>query len=336
MNPAEPAHEAPASTPPSYRNRRTGLLIFGIVQILLGGLCLLLVVLMIVSLVILPPGNRPPVTLQMMLPGLLIYLALGAASISLGIGSILCRRWARAMTLIFAWPALVAGCLTVPMMAWMLPKILAAASTGPQAIPAGMLTGIIVMEIALLSFFLILLPGVTILFYRSPHVRMTCEALDPKTRWTDACPLPVLGVAWVKFWGGVFLIAIAGTRFSVFPVFGVVLTGWTGSLAMAAIGVLWIGLSWGWYRLKPSAWWISILVVAGLGISQVSTFSRVDLMEIYKGLGYPQAQLDYMKQSQAWITREFMAWTCLGWMAPAVGYLIWTRRFFVGRNSASA
>jgi len=327
MNEVPPIHDAPPGLPPSYRDRHTGLMLFGILEILLGALCLLMAGLMVVGQVMLERRTGAPASMQMLIPGMLFYAGIAVAMVWLGIGSVQCRRWARALVLILAWVWLGAGVLMVPMMAWLMPRIMASAEAGGQTMPAGAMAVVVVIQIIFMSVFFILLPGALVLFYRSRHVKETCEARDPVRRWTDACPLPVLAVTCLLWWGALLMFGMPLTKLAMLPFFGILLTGLPGSVAMMGMaGVLfWIG--WSWYRLKMAGWWALVAAIVVLSISNVLTFARVDIIEVYQKLGYPQAQIDLIKQ-QGWMTSGFMVWSSLFWVLPMLGYLLWAKRFF--------
>lgn len=70
-------------------------------------------------------------------------------------------------------------------------------------------------------------------------------------------------------------------------------------------------------------------VIIVMSISNVLTFARVDIIEVYQKLGYPQAQINLIKQ-QGWMTSGFMIWSSLFWVVPMLGYLVWTKRLFRG------
>ncbi|HXJ56725.1 MAG TPA: hypothetical protein VNU68_08685 [Verrucomicrobiae bacterium] len=117
------------------------------------------------------------------------------------------------------------------------------------------------------------------------------------------------------------------TGLAMLPFFGMLLTGLPGTLAMIGMACLlfWIGRSW--YRLNVVGWWALVTVMMVLAISNVLTFARVDIVEVYKKLGYPQAQIDLIQQ-QGWMTSAFMMWCSMFWILPMLGYLLWVKRFF--------
>jgi len=87
----------------------------------------------------------------------------------------------------------------------------------------------------------------------------------------------------------------------------------------------WIGRSW--YRQRVAGWWVLLCVIIAFAISSAITFSRVDIIEVYQKLGYPQAQINLIQQ-QGWFTSGFMMWSALIWVFPMIGYLLWAKRFF--------
>ena len=80
----------------------------------------------------------------------------------------------------------------------------------------------------MLGVFFIALPKVWIFFHNSRHVKATCEARYSVTRWTDACPLPVLALC---LW-----LLVSAPMMLVMPVTG--LTGTAFCLAIAAMGIV--------------------------------------------------------------------------------------------------
>lgn len=111
--------------------------------------------------------------------------------------------------------------------------------------PPGAMVVVMVIQIVFLSAFFILLPGGLVLFYRSRHVRETCETRDPVRRWTDGCPLPVLAVTCLLWWGALMMFVMPLTGLGMLPFFGMLLTGLPGALAMIGMAcvLFWIGWS---------------------------------------------------------------------------------------------
>jgi hypothetical protein len=327
MNEAPPAAGIPPEIQPAYKDRRTGLILFGTLQVFLGILCLLAVGLMVFGQLMMARTTRTPTNLAMLIPGLVFYIALAVAFIWLGVGSMQCRRWGRALTLILAWMWLAIGGITVPLMVWLMPKILASAPTRGQKLPPEVITTILVIQIAFMAVFFILLPGCLVLFYRSRHVKDTCDARDPVPRWTDASPLPVLAVTCLTTLGAVMMLVMPLTKLAMFPFFGSLLTGIPAAILMIVMALVFLWIGQCWYRLKVAGWWALVAIVIVFGISNLITFSRLSLVEIYQKLEYPQEQIDLIQQ-QGWADSGFMMWSAAVWLVPMLGYLFWTKRYF--------
>ena len=102
-----------------YKDRKVGLLLFGILQLLIGFGCAMTVPLMVLGTIVgatVDPSAQT--SIRMMIPGLLFYVAIAVGFIWLGIGSILARRWARTIILVCSWIALVCG--TSGLLVWLL------------------------------------------------------------------------------------------------------------------------------------------------------------------------------------------------------------------------
>ncbi|MBI5397135.1 MAG: hypothetical protein HZA91_17695 [Verrucomicrobia bacterium] len=282
-------------TTPQFKDRRTGLVIFGVLEILIGCLCALVVPAMLFS---------DTVSYQIMIPGAVFYAAIGAALIWLGIGSIRCRRWARAMMLVLSWSWLILGVVVMAMCAFLMPQLMASQPDAPTIWIGMAIAGLVVVTIFLI------IPVVLMLFYRSAHVRATCEARDPAPRWTDACPLPVLAASLWLGLGAASMFAIPLCSNSVVPCFGALISGPVASIIFVAMGVVWVWLAWGLYWLRFSGWLASVVVLLLVGISTALTFLRVDIMD----LGVISNQT-----MAAWTTVLF---------ALILGYLFWIKKHF--------
>lgn len=312
-----------------FKDRKTGLVLFGILVILIGGGCLLMVPLMMLSLAVTRSAPADVVgadTASVVIAGL-FYAALGIWFVWLGVGSIMARRWARALLLVTSWLWLCLGVLGISVMIVTLPATLAQPAAGTEELPRAALTFIMIFTLAFMSVIFVLLPGVLVLFYRSRQVKATCEARDRLPRWTDACPLPVLGLSMLMAYGGLGIIFIPIAYDPVFPLLGVLLTGAPATMLWVVLIVVWLYVAWGLYRLKLEAWWTAVVVLAFQAISTVITFSRVDPMEMMRQMGYPEEQLE-MVQQMGFFQGGFFWLTTLGALAVYLGYLAYLKRFF--------
>jgi len=327
-NPPIPPVETAAL--PSYKDRSTGLIIFGILTLLLGCLAGLFTLVMSVSLLKVRPAGAPPVNPSGILMGLGIYDGLAVTLIWLGIGSIMARRWARALLLIFSWSWLVMGVFMAGIMPFVMSKAFANLppndKTGQPDMPPGVITGMIVGMVVFFGLFFVLVPGLWIFFYGSRHVKATCETRDPVLRWTDACPLPVLGfVLWTWLVVPMMLIMpLAGH--GVMPFFGMFLSGLTGSLFCVVIAAVWGMAGWWLYRLDARGWWLILIAMVLFMVSALLTYAHHDIIEMYQKMGYPQAQIDQI-QKTGLLTGHLMSWMTALWSLPFLGYLLFIKKY---------
>jgi hypothetical protein len=326
---------AEATALPAYKDRATGLIVFGILTILLGCMAGLLVLLMLVGQAAVRHTNVPPTPLSAILPAIFIYGVLAVALIWLGIGSIKARRWARAMLLVFSWSWLVMGVFVLIFMAFFMPKILAninaSATPGQPATPAAAIGVIMVISCLILGVFIIIVPAVWVFFYNSRNVKATCEARDPVTRWTDACPLPVLALCLWLLFSVPMLLFMPVMGHGVMPFFGMFLKGLPGALLSLAIAALWAYAAWLLYKLDVRGWWLILIAMIVFMASALLTYSRHDMIEMYQLMGYPQAQIEQI-QKTGLLTGNRMSWLMSFSMLPFLGYILFIKKYLRGKT----
>jgi hypothetical protein len=311
--------------PSDYHDRKTGLVLFGILEIAMGFLCVLAILLMLVGQAVrLQSPNAPPAPLAIA-PAVTMYALFAVAFVWLGIGSILARRWARAILLCFSGVGLFGGLVACASMVFLLPHLFdAVAQQSRPPLQPGVLLAVKVFTAVFMCVVYVIIPGAMFLFYRSPHVKRTCEARDPIERWTDLCPPPVLAYSLVMGIGGIVVLGVIG-RFHVFPVFGAILSGGAGYSVAVVCGGLLLYLAWGFYRLKLQAWWIALgLQVIGAA-SGIVTFWRGDLADMYLKMG--------LEHRTAVMSAHLLAEPAFQWLAalsvlPWLVWLLCIRRYF--------
>lgn len=326
--PAPPIVTAPL---PDYKDRSTGLVIFGILTLLLGCLAGLFVPLMLFGQVMAAKApNAPPVNHAAMVPGITVYGVLAVALVWLGIGSIKARRWARALLLIFSWSWLIMGILMTAIMPFIMSKSFANlppnAKSGQPAMPPGFITGMVIGMTIFFFVFFVLVPAVWTFFYNSRHVKATCEARDPVTRWTDACPLPVLGFCLWTWFAVPMMLIWPLTGMAVMPCFGVFVSGLPGALFCLVIAAIWGVAGWWLYRLDTRGWWLILIAMVLFMGSALLTYARHDITEMYQLQGLPQAQIDQI-QKMGLFTGNRLSWLTALCSLPFLGYLLFIKKY---------
>lgn len=323
----------PPPLPPTtrYADRKAGLIVFGILTALMGFLCALLVPLMIVSSSMAPQGS-PGTTSHTLLPATIMYGGLAVIFIWLGIGSIMTRRWARALLLVLNASWLAMGVFAMGMMIFLLPKITAGLATAPHAPgqPAPspeMAAAIKTFMLGMMAVIYIIIPGVWVLFYRSRHVKATCEALDPVERWTDRTPLPVLAIClWLPF-SSAIMIMLGLAYNGVLPFFGNFISGPVGAGVCLLVALIFAYATWAMYHLRWSGWWSVMICMGFFVISAFFTYSRHSIDELYALAGYSEKELDQIRQFNLFDGKS-LSWVTLLSMVPFGGYLLYLRRYF--------
>jgi hypothetical protein len=319
------------STAPDYKDRSTGLVVFGILTVLLGGLAALFVPLVLFGqMAAAKAPNAPPMNHANMLPGMAVYALLAVALIWLGIGSIQARRWARALLLIFSWSWLILGIVMTAVMPFVMSQSLANlppnAKTGQPVMSHAVIASMVVGMTFFFGLFFVLVPAVWTFFYNSRHVKATCEARDPATGWTDACPLPVLAFCLWTWLAVPMMLLMPLTGHPVMPCFGVFVTGLTGGLLCLVIAAVWGVAGWWLYQLDARGWWLILVAMMLFAVSGVLTYSQHDISELYQLQGLPQAQIDQI-QKMGLFTGNRLGWFTALFTLPFLGYLLFIKKY---------
>jgi len=312
-----------------FKDKKTGLIAFGVIQIIFGGFCALAIPFMIFGMLIsttVGKSSAAPMSGRMMVPGVLFYALLAVWFIWMGTGSIKARRWARALILVSSSLWLICGIGGLIFMLLFLPGMYDQMAKNPQMPPAAVSIMKFIM-IGFMTVFYVVIPAVFVLFYKSKNVKATCEFRDPQVRWTDKCPLPVLAVSFIfGLWAASALFT--GFYRGTIPFFGFILSGIPGAAVALVMMLLSAYAAWGTYRLDIKAWWYSVLLIIALALSTAITFSRVSIWDLYEKMNFPKQQMDMMKQYGVPQTSTMAVLVGL-WSIGLLAYLLYTRRYFV-------
>ena len=273
-----------------FRDRKGWLVFFGIVEIFMGLFCLLMLggMLLVSSSAV---AGAAAIPLKGLISALFMYGLLAAFFITMGIGSILARRWARAIMLMASTQWLVVGAVALIMMFSLLPQMFSDPAMNSEQIQPGVAAVVKTIIVVFMIVLLVILPGILVLFYRSPNVKATCEVRDLKRRWTDR-PLLVLSLSLVS---GFIALSMATTLFiNVVPFFGIIITGIPAMIYEVIFSAIAAWGAWHLYHQRMQGW-LAIVGLSLLGmLSWGVTLLRGDLLEMYRLYGMPEEQLQQM------------------------------------------
>jgi hypothetical protein len=318
----------------AFKDRKAGLVVFGVLEILIGVVCALFAVVVTLALVAASfsaPGE-PPLDRMSIIAPLLVYGGGAVFFVWAGVGSIMARRWARAVMLMASSFWLVTGTLGYGLVLIMMPGIFAGMQAGKPELSPEIL--------AITKFFMVVFrfliglaqPTLITYFYRSPHVKATCEHRDPVPRWTDRRPLPVLLLALLLGLGApATMLSLLSAN--VVPLFGVILTGAAAVIFKLVMAALLAYLAKQIYDLKKAGW-TALLVLSILGyLSSFVTFFLMDASEFfgryYEAMGYSSAQIEEMLKLSV-LGNASLLWMTAIWTVVWTGYLVYVRKFFRG------
>lgn len=307
--------------PPS----RGGLIAFGVISIVIGSLagCFsLMMPLAMLAMKSVPNkvGEAKPGTLVV---GLIVYVLIATGFLGLGIGSCKCRRWVRPLVLCIAWPWLIGGLLgsliAIPMLSNMpLPE--------NANVPTPTRTIMMTVTGTTLAVIYVILPLAYILFYQRRSVRETLIQCDPRPRWTDRCPIPVLGLSFWMLLGG--LGNASFLQFMCFPFFGIYLTGLPAAVIILGLGAAMVYAAWACYHLNLAGWWTALVVVLFGSVSYLITFQISGITELYRHLGVPETQMKMLEQ-QNFLHGPVLLLMGAFFSAVYLAFLWYVRRYFV-------
>ena len=312
--------------PEQFKDRSAGLVVFGIIEILIGLFCALLIPLALVVALAAPSMPELGVELEArtVAPSLAVYGLVAVTFIWLGIGSIRARRWAAAVMLSLSWLWLISGAVAMASLWLLMPRLQDLA--GLAELPGGAMTVALVTTSLLLGFIYVLLPLAFVLFYRSPHVAATCRARDPGPSWVDGCPPSIVSLVVVYGLGAASLLIMPAYGF-LFPLYGTVLHGWGGAAAWVGVAALLVYLMVGTARRDSRAWHAAMAASLIAACSTTVTAAVVPWstwLEQSAPAGRRPPLAEILGDPSPWV---LVAWSLAGW-GIWIAYLLYARRFF--------
>jgi hypothetical protein len=324
MNPQ--GYETLPGTDGDFRDRSLGLVVFGVIEILIGAFCALLVPLSLLARWVSNGEAGGSTNLGSTAPLLVIYAVVAALFVWLGVGSIRARRWACDLMLAISRVWLLTGVCTVVIAGFLLPGLVQGLGVTADLPPAALLVATAV-TLAVVGVVYVLLPGAFVLFYRSPDIVATCWARDPRPQFTDDCPSRVLTLSVV--WGMAAISVLAMPAYDwAFPLFGRLLLGAAGAVPWLGVLAVCAALAWGSCRRRPWAWWGAVAATVAAALSTVLTSIRVSPAAVVRALPIAEDQMRVLASIPwpgVWVIS-------LGWIAvwgSMLVYLLTMRSFFL-------
>jgi len=315
--------EREAVSASGFADRTLGLVIFGVIEILIGVLCALLVPLILVATSLADTAD-----MRTTVPSMVLYTVVAVVFIWLGVGSIRARRWACELTLSLSWIWLVTGICSMVVAVLLVPAMLRGIAAASD-LPPNFVFIMVLVIFGILGFLYVLLPGAFVLFYRSPHVAATCRARDRSPQWTDDLPRRLLTLVIVWAMAAVSVLLMPAYGFVV-PFFGVVLNRASGAAVWAAILAGCVALAWGSARRAPWAWWGGVAAIILATLSSVITALCVDPAALILAMDLPEQQtalLSGIAMPGRWVMA--LLWVVM-WGTFLVYLMTVRRSFFAG------
>jgi len=323
----------PVMEPVSFKDRSTGLKIFGVILTGLGALCGLMTLLLILgglmmshsSANALPPiyTSGPP---SMVLP-VLIYSVLTIVQIWLGVGAFLAKRWARTLIMILSWSGIYIGVLMAVLFGFFA-KNFTLPPGGPPNAAAIQAVGMAFMAV-FFGIFFIALPASMAWFFTKQDVKLTCEERHPTPSWTDRCPPTVLYMTLWQLFSAATMSVLPLTYHGTVPQFGVIFSGLPGAaICLVEAGLLAVSAVL-YFRLSPAGWWLMLGMMVVLLASGLMNTMFLDFPGLYQAMGYSGPELDKLLQFN-FMQGGFGVAFILVSLGPGFALLAWTRRYFSG------
>jgi hypothetical protein len=311
---------------PEYKDRIVGLVVFGAASVLIGLFCALLIPLTFLSAALTESTGGGGVNLRSAWSVSAMYAVMAVAFVWLGIGSIRARRWACELLLSLSWIWLLTGICSLIIGIVVVPGVIAQLGAG-STLPPEMAMLVMAVTFGVIAVIYVVLPGLFVLFYRSPAVAATCRVRHPDPQWIDRIPrrLLTLMVVWLLLAASVLLMP-AYEFF--FPFFGLVLTGAAGALLWAIVLAVCVALAVGTSRRAPWAWWGGVALTIAATLSSILTVLRFDLTEIMALMALPADQVAIMERMpilDGWVPvfGSLVVWgTFLAYLMTLRGYFL--------------
>lgn len=324
----------PESPAPPYKDRGGWLVAFGIIEIVLAALSLLMGTLALISSLL---STRPQVAgipAGVHAAGVIIsvgfYLVIAAFFVVAGIGSIRRRNWARILMLIGSTLWLALGVLGTLFFLFVLPKMIAAYGAVPQGAQHAERV-VIGLMVLMAIVFGILLPVTFLIFYTRKSVKATClahgaaraEAGDSSRR----LKVPVIiMVVWEAFSALSFLF-LTILPMHIACLFGYIVRGWTTVALMLVFSGLSAAAAWLIYKMRLAGWTIAFWKLLFYGSSAAVSLVSGSMSRLFVETSQASGQAQFVQLFPHFI--EFAVGSSLIVCAAYLVLLIYSRKYFL-------
>lgn len=277
---------------PPFKNRRGWIIAFGVFEILIGCLVLLLMGVAAFGMrMATARTQQPALETRFIVITVIFYGAIAALFVVVGIGNTQVRRWARMVMLGISWAWLALGVLITAMMAFVMPMIMKSAQEkATQPMPEGFNTIFGVIMFAFLALFFIVLPLIFVAFYSGRNVKATYEYGGGATEAGPLTQKP-MSVLFATAWFGLSVLGYLYVFASpVLPLFGHVFRGWQAILVAMALEAVVVWLVINIYRQTLTAWRVAIAMITFSWTSFLVTMTRMNMSDMYRAMGYNEVR----------------------------------------------
>jgi hypothetical protein len=307
-----------------------GLVVFGLIEILIGVFLALLVPLMVVAALAAQKLDIEEAGLDLgttVVSGL-TYGAIAVLMIWIGIGSIRARKWARAVMLSVSWLWLITGAVSMVIFWIAMPRFWAVAGVSDLVGDAQwMVTLTTTLFVGLIY---VVLPLAFVVFYRLESVAATCRARDTGSSWVDGRPQGVINLV-VVCWLIVVSFLIVPLYGFLFPLCGLLLAGWAGAVGWAAVLGATLSLLHSAMTGDRRGWTVAMVVSVLVAASFTITSALVPYVQWIEGMNLPPEQREVYVV--LWNPDRFeMAVVSLLFWATWIGYMLYVKRYFEDRT----
>ncbi len=288
-----------------FKDKSGWLIAIGIVLLFASVMAGCGAVLMPLMLFLPQPAGQPPIQLAMtqIVMITLMYTTVSVALGWLGIGCLMKRRWSRPLTLILSTHWLIIGVLSILSTLATYP-IAMETIQAEKTVPKAAVYVIMAITVAIIAAMMVVLPAAILLIIKSPDMRSTVEHYDPTPRWTDRCPIKVLGLSLTLYLTGLFFAF--GIAYAAFPIAGVLLRGVPAILTVSIVAAL-LFLSGYWvYKLQDRGWWLGLLTISIVTLAMIPSTLLVPAVDFYRAMGTPEEQLPIIAEHEQLLKATFM------------------------------